>query len=366
MTDNDADRCDRCGGPVASLLCTRGGWPLVVLGGLAAMYTVYVARPFLLPVVLGVLLAFLLNPVVATLRRRARLPRAIGAGLVLFVVVCGIGYGAYKLSSPAARWVSELPRQLPDVEAKLRGLKKPVEEVGRATDQVVKIAEVDDGRETPQVEIKRPSLSETMLSQTREILAGGAILVVLLYFLLASGDLFLRKLARALPSFRARRRAVGAVRQVQRDVSRYLLTLSLINIGLAIAVSLSMKALGVPNPILWGAMAGILNFIPYLGPMVGVTVVALVSFLTFDGVGQALVPPLVYAGFNTLEGSFVTPSILGLRLRLNPVAIFVGLLFWGWIWGIPGALLAVPILVTCKVVGDHYEPLEPVTQFLGR
>ena len=340
--------------------------PLWVLAVLAGMYTVHFAKPVLLPLVIGVMFAVLLNPVVAALEGRLRVPRPLGAGVVLLLVVATLGYGAYRLSGPASRWVAELPRHLPEVEAKVRGLTQSVEEVGRATEEVARIARVADDAETPKVEIREASVGQTLVTQAGDLVAGGAVLVALMYFLLASGDLFLRKLARAMPTFRARRRAVEAVRQVQRDVSRYLLTLSIINVGLGFAVAVSIRALGLPNPILWGVMAGVLNFIPYLGPMVGVSIVALVSFMTFDSVGQALAPPLAYAFFNAIEGSLVTPSVLGLRLRLNPAAIFVGLLFWGWIWGIPGALLAVPILVTLKIIGDHFEPLQPALQFLAR
>jgi predicted PurR-regulated permease PerM len=143
------------------------------------------------------------------------------------------------------------------------------------------------------------------------------------------------------------------------------LTITLINAGLGLAVGIAMSWLGMPNPVLWGVMTGCFNFIPYLGAVSSAIILTLVALLTFDGLDRALLVPSMFMGLTTLEGFFVTPMIVGHRLTLNPVAIFIWLTFWGWLWGVPGMLLAVPLLATLKIVCDHIRPLNPVGEFLG-
>src|SRR5688572_23889655 len=204
-----------------------------------------------------------------------------------------------------------------------------------------------------------------VLSRTGSFLGSAVVMVVLLYFLLASGDLFLRKLIHVLPRFGDKKRAIEIARQTEHHISTYLSTVTLINIALGVVVGVAMHLAGMPNPVLWGVTAGLLNFVPYLGALVTAGVLTLVSILTFDSLGRAMVAPLIFLGINAIEGYLVTPMLLGRRLTLNPVAIFLGLIVWGWIWGIAGALLAVPILATFKIFCDNIEPLSPIGEFLG-
>jgi predicted PurR-regulated permease PerM len=197
------------------------------------------------------------------------------------------------------------------------------------------------------------------------LLATVGAVTILLYFLLASGDLFLLKLVRVLPRFEDKKIAVTIVHEVRHDVSHYLLTITLINIGLGVATGIAMFWLGMPNPLLWGVMAASFNFIPYLGAMASAIILTLVALLTFDELGRILLVPGVFLVLTSLEGGFVTPAIVGRRLTLNPVAIFVWLTFWGWLWGVPGMLLAVPMLAILKIVCDHVQPLNSVGEFLG-
>lgn len=340
---------------------------LVGLFLLAGFYTLHFARPVLLPVVLGILVSFVLDPLVGQLER-IHVPRGVGAATVLLALLGGTGYGVYRLASPAAQWIEQAPRNFQELEAKLRELKQPVEEVERATQEVERIARVGqrEGDDAREVRVREPTLGEKILGGMREFLASGVVMVVLLYFLLASGDLFIRKLARVLPTISEKRRAVTVIKEVRAEVSGYLVALSLVNVGLGTSVAIALWLLDMPNPILWGAVAGLLNFVPYLGPLAGILLVGFASLLAFEEIGRALLPPLAYLVLNTLEGSFVTPTIMGRRLAVNPVAVFLGLLFWGWIWGIPGALMAVPIIATVKILCDHYEPLAPLGEFMGR
>lgn len=340
---------------------------LVGLFVLAVFYTFYIGRAVVLPLVVALLLNLLLAPVVSGLAR-LRLPQSLAAGLVVLALVGAIAGSAYLLVEPAGEWMDKAPTSLAKVERKLRRLKEPVARVNRATEEVQKLTDVDSGTRRPpqQVQVQAESLSGTLLRRVGKTSAGVAVVLVLLYFLLASGDLFLRKMIRILPTLEDKRRAVGIANQLQRDLSRYLATVTLINLGLGLAVGVAMYFLDMPNPMLWGVMATVLNFVPYLGAIVGIVVIGLVATLTFDGLGPILLPPAIYFLLTATEGYFVTPTILGRRLTLNPVMILLSLLFWGWLWGIAGAVLAVPMLAVSKIFCDHLEPLRPLGEFLGR
>lgn len=177
--------------------------------------------------------------------------------------------------------------------------------------------------------------------------------------------MFLRKLIRVLPRLGDKKRAVEIARQIENDISAYLVTVTMINGCLGVATWGAMALLGVPNPLLWGVLAWATNYIPYLGAMVMYAVLTMVGFLSFDTVTQALMVPGAFGVLNILESYLLTPLVLGRRLTLNPVVIFLGLTFWGWIWGVTGAILAVPIMVVFKIFCDHSEPLASVGEFLG-
>jgi predicted PurR-regulated permease PerM len=331
---------------------------------LAAFYTLYFARAFFLPIVLALLLSFLLSPVVRGLKK-LHIPNGLGAALVVFGLLGSLGLGIYELAGPAYEWAEQAPRQLRRLERKLAEFKKPVQTMSKATQQVEKITQVGAGEAPRKVEVQTETLGERIFSQTTELVAGGSIMFILLFFLLASGDLFLRKLIRVLPSLSDKKRAVEIARQIEQDVSTYLVTITVINIALGLAVWGLMTWIGVPNPLLWGVLALVTNYIPYVGAMVMIAVLAMVGFLTFNDTTHALMAPGAFVGLNLLESYLVTPMVLGHRLTLNPVVVFLGLTFWGWLWGITGALLAVPIMVVVKIICDHSEPLRSIGEFLG-
>lgn len=337
---------------------------LFVLG---IFYSLYFARGFFFPVILAALLSFLLAPIVHSLHA-LRVPRPLAAALVVASVLALLAVAIYVLWGPATRWIAETPERLARIERELTMVLRPMESVSEAAQRVEAITQGDgegELRPTP-VRVQGTSVVQVLLGQTKGVVAGALFMFVLLYFLLASGDLFLRKLVRTMRTFSDRKRAVRASREIQRDISTYLLTYAVINSVLGLAIGVAMRLLGVPNPLLWGVMAGLLNFIPYLGAAIGMIVVTLVALPVYESLGGVLIVPFAYLVLTALEGNIITPTIMGRRLTLNPVVVFLGVTFWFWLWGIPGAILATPLLVTFKVICDHYEPLEPVGEFLGR
>jgi len=331
---------------------------------LALLYTLYFARSFLLPIVLAVLLDFLLSPVIRTLKR-ARIPEPLGAALVVLGLLGVVGIGGYSLTDPARAWIAKAPASLAKVETRLRDLRKPVEQVTKTAEQVEAATEVEKGG-PQEVVVRGPRLSERLFGTTQSLLAGALETVILLYFLLAVGDLFLQKLIKVLPLLRDKKKAVAIARETEASISTYLFTVALVNIVLGMVVTLVMVVVGMPNPLLWGALAAVAEFIPYIGASVVLGTLTLAGLVTFPTLGHALLVPAAYLAVNLIQSQFVSPMVLGRRLTLNPVAILVGLVFWWWLWGVGGAFIAVPLLATFKIFCDHIESLAPIGEFLGK
>jgi predicted PurR-regulated permease PerM len=331
---------------------------------LAAFYTLYFGRAFFLPIVLSLLLNFLLSPVVRGLKK-LHIPESLGAGLVILSLLGLMGLGIFELSAPAYDWIGQAPQSLRKIEGRIRDLKKPVQTMSKATEQVEKITKVAGGPSAPPVQVTTESLGSRVLSRATEFIADFVILFILLFFLLASGDMFLRKLIKMLPNLEDKKRAVEIARQIETEISAYLTTITLINIVLGLAVWGALALTGIPNPLLWGVVATFANFVPFLGPITMILVLTMVGLLTFPDVPHALMAPGAFLGLHFLESYLLTPMILGRRLTLNPVVIFLALTFWGWMWGITGAILAVPIMMVFKIFCEHSEPFAPIGEFLG-
>jgi predicted PurR-regulated permease PerM len=336
---------------------------LMLLALLAVLYTLHIAQSFILPIVLAVLLNLLLSPVVLFLRKYLRIPEALGAGLVIIVFLGVVVFGAYRLAPAASAWIARAPESLATLQQRIQPLRKPVEKVSQAAEQVQEATDLD--KETPQVEIKGPSITSQVFGGTTALLSMIIVVMFLTYFLLASGELFLHKLVTVLPQFKDKKTAVRIVRETQTQISRYLVTTTMINTGVGVATGVALAIVGMPNPVLWGVIAGLLNFVPYIGGLVNTIILTLAAFLTFQDVSRALLIPVVFSLINVLEGNLITPMVLGRRMRLNTVAVFIGLIFWWYLWGIPGAILAVPMLATIKIACDHIATLAPVGEFLA-
>jgi predicted PurR-regulated permease PerM len=268
------------------------------------------------------------------------------------------------LAEPAAGWLEKAPLSVHQLKQKLLPLKRPMEKVAQATGEIDKLTSSDEGQ-TKTVVVRRNAFIESFMTQTPEFIASGVVMLILLYFLLAYDGVFLTKITRTIPRLKDKKRAVSIVREIEMQISRYLLTITLINIGLGTAVGLAVHFLGLRNPIMWGVFVALLNFVPYLGALTGIICMTLGAVLSFDSLGYAMVIPASYLILATLEGNFVTPLVLGRSLTLNPVVILIALAFWGWMWGISGMILAVPILATFKIFCDHIEPMAPIGEFMS-
>jgi predicted PurR-regulated permease PerM len=312
---------------------------ITVLTVLAVLYTIYFARSFLVPIAIALMLSLLLSPVIRGLAR-VHVPPAAGAALVMLVLVGGAGAAAYRLAGPTERWVSTAP-------------------------QVERATAVNADAHAREVVVKGPGLGERLSGTTENVVATIVEVLLLLYFLLAAGDLFLQKFIKVLPSMRDRETAVELVRAVERSISAYLLTAATINIIEGAVVAIAMWLLGMPTPVVWGAMVAALEFIPYIGAFTTTAVLTIVAVATFNNVAHAVAVPLTYVVINLLQGNLITPLVMSRRLTLNPVVVFLSLAFWWWAWGVPGAFLAVPMLAVFKICCDHLEPLAGVGEFLG-
>jgi predicted PurR-regulated permease PerM len=338
----------------------------VMLAGLfvlAVFYTLYVTSEIVVPLILAILLKLLLQPGLRMLVR-ARVPQAVAA-LMLIVALCGVlGALGYGLSGPASSWISKAPQSLPRMEQRLSVLRQPIDRLLNVTHRVEQIAEAP-GRAPTQVIVQGTSLGEYLFTGTRSVLTGFGITLLLLFFLLASGDLFMRKLVEILPTFGDKKQAVQMSRDIEESISGYLVTISVMNALVGVATALAMYVIGLPDPLLWGAVAFILNYVLILGPLTGLAIFFCAGLLHFDTLWQGLLPPAAYLIIHIIEGEAVTPWLVARRFTLNPVLVVASLIFWDWMWGIPGALLAVPMLATFKIVCERVRPLMAVGHFIG-
>jgi predicted PurR-regulated permease PerM len=330
---------------------------------LALFYTLYFARAFIVPLIVALLLSFLFGPLVRRLRR-ARVPPALSAAVVLCAVLGTAGGALYQLSGPAAAWMAQAPAALGQAETKVRKLMRPLRRVSETAQHVEKITDLGPATAV-KVELQQQTTAQALFGGTQNFLGAVMVVSILLYFLLASGDFFLTKVIKALPRLSDKKRAVQIARETEDQISAYLVTVAVVNVVFGVVVGVAMKGLGLPNPVLWGVMAGLTNFVPYVGALAMAVILGLVALVHFDSTGQALLVPAVFLVLNFFEGNVITPRLIGRRLALNPVVVFSGVLFWGWIWGVMGALLAVPILAVVKIVCDHIQGLGAIGEFLA-
>jgi predicted PurR-regulated permease PerM len=329
------------------------------------------AQPFLLPFVLAVLLHFLLRPLVLYLEQM-RLPRPLGAAVVLIVFLAALGFALSSLQAPAKAWLSKVPESVRKLEEDFRNLgsrvvprfnpEQHLEVPSPASDN----PPASEPRQTPWLtRLQDALLSFTALTQTASFLSTCLETIVLLFFLLASGDALLRRLVQVLPKQKAKDEAVAIVHEVQHSVSAYLITTVVINVCVGLVVALAMRLLGLESPLLWGVLAAVLNFLPYFGPFTVFLILLLAGSFSFDQATRSFLPGVVYLGIHAVESNIITPTALGNRLTLSPLIIFLALMFWTWLWGIPGALLAVPLLMVFRILCEHVKSFRWLGELLG-
>jgi predicted PurR-regulated permease PerM len=343
---------------------------LTVLAVLAVLYTLYFSREFLLPIVFALLLSFLLSPLVRGLAR-FHIPAPLGAGIIVLAILGVLGSGAFGLSGAVRDWAATIPATMATAETKLDKIIRPIRRASKTAEQVANAAgaagsTVGSAAKPAEVVVQGPSLASRAFGTTQRSVASVLEVLILLYFLLAAGDLFLQKLIKVLPNLGDKRKAVQIARATESSISTYLLTTALVNLTEGAVVAGVMYLWGMPNPALWGALVALLEFIPYLGAVAMVVILAVAALTTFDSVGHALLVPASFLVINLIQGNVVSPLVMGHRLSLNPVALFIGLAFWFWIWGTAGAFIAVPLLATFKIFCDHIESLASVGEFLGQ
>jgi predicted PurR-regulated permease PerM len=319
---------------------------------------------FFIPVFLALLLKFLFASVIRGLKR-FYIPSGVGAALIIIFLLGSVGTAIYQLAAPARDWMVKLPQTMRVIDVKLGDFKKSIQQLSKASKAMDRLTNLD-GEQAQKVEVRNTKFGESLLGPTQDFLIGTGTVLILLFFLLASGDLFLRKLVAVLPRFSDKKMAVEISHRIEHDISIYLLAITVINALFGTAVGFAMYFLGLPNPFLWGVMAGLLHFIPFLGAIVGISIVTLVALVTIDQMTTILLVPTIYFSLNLLEEYVALPFVLGRRLMLNPVVLLLWLIFWGWLWGVPGALMAVPTLAILKIVSEHIESLGALGEFIAR
>lgn len=338
-------------------------WLLTFLLIPALRYTLCLGRALVIPILLALLLYLALSPSVGGLVR-LRLPRGLAAGLVVLGVTGAVAGSAYALTDPATAWLRQAPTALQELQAKLNLVSGPLADRERASATVEELTGTDDP-DVQKAVVQDASWPTTLAAGTGQIVASALATVVLTAFLLATGGRVGRDLCGLLMGFGNRRRALRIGTAIRREISSYLLTITIINIGLGACAALGLWVFGMPNPILWGTVCGLLNLVPFLGPAVCMGLVGVAGLLTFPQPAMALLPVLVVVALNIVESQIVTPATVAMRLSLSPVIVFLSFMLWGWLWGVAGALLAVPALAAFKIVCDHVPHLAALGRVLG-
>jgi predicted PurR-regulated permease PerM len=361
--------------PVRSSLAVRIIAAILVIAALA------LGRDLFVPIALALCFQALLRPLVRGLER-ARLPAPAGAAIVVLGGLALAVVGGWALSGPVGAWVDKAPASIATAREKLRALGKPLTQLSdAASSAAAPTAPADTAKAAapppppPPPPPERPSQqagSQPIPSLFTQLLGRGTAFVgafvevlVLLYLMLASGSLLFRKALKLVPTAGDKRTANDIVDETESIVSRYLVITALINIGQGVAVGVAMWAIGMPNPLIWGLLTFVFEFIPFLGGIINVALLLIGGMTAFTSTGQILLPAIIYMVITTLQNNVVSPYAYGNRLKLNPLAVIICVLFWWFIWGIPGAFLAIPIAATLKVLGDQVPRLKPMGELLG-
>ena len=340
-----------------------------LLAGLLILFffwSISLAKVVVMPIVLGLLIALTLSPAVRALGRLG-VPPVVSAITLIASIWLVSSAALYALSGPASDLMDEVPRIRFELREKMDQFQGSIEQMRQATEEVQKMTSGNNATEDQQTVVvsDEPTVISTAVSSLAGLGSSLLIAMILAMFLLSNGDMYQRKMVEALPKFGDKKRALRISLDIERQISRYLGAITVINACLGLAVGLALHVIGMPYAYLWGVGAFLMNYLPYVGAMTGVACCAAVSLVTFDTVGEALVPPGVYLALTSLEGQMLTPWLVGRHLKLNAAVVFVAVVFWAWLWGVAGALMAVPFLVFLKVICDNVPALETFGTFLS-
>jgi predicted PurR-regulated permease PerM len=337
----------------------------IFLGGLfilGLLAVAYVARDIIVPLILAFVLNLLLQPALRLLDQ-LHVPRTASALLLIVALLAMIIGLVTAISGPAETWAAKLPQGITRLQERLSFVQAPINSLQRFLRQVE-----DFGQPKPSAnaatQTQSPTLFTRLFAGTRNFAAGFFTTVLFLFFLLIAGDIFLLRLVEILPRFSGKRQVVEISKQIESDISVYLITITIMNAAVGTAMALVTWLTGVGDPIFWGTIAFLLNYVPILGTAVGAVIFLLAGLLTIDPLWQALLPVALYLGIHLIEGETVTPMLLAKRFTINPVLVIISLVFWFWMWGIPGMILAVPMLAITKIVCDRVQPLAAFGHFL--
>lgn len=337
---------------------------LAVVTTLAALYSLQVARPVVMPLVVALLLHLLFSPLVRRLKS-VGVPTVISSAAILVALLVGLYLAGSSLIEPAREWLKDAPTSLRQLSREFEEIKRPFQEVKQLGEEVGQITELEsDTASSPKVEIRDQNVLDRFVENIPEFLASVAVIFLTAFFLMSAGDGLAHKVVGLGKSWRAKSQIIRVCRGIQNGVSRHLRTITMINLSLGLVTGLALYLMGVPNPQLWGAMVALFNFAPYAGAIVSTLVLTVVGVTSGETMTEALMVPGVFVVLTSLEGAVITPLVLGRRLNLSPLVVFLSVVFWGWLWGIPGALIGVPIVSSIQVLLANVPATRPIARLM--
>lgn len=327
---------------------------LIYLAVLLTLYTVYVSKTIMLPAVIAIFISFLAAPLLKY-TDRSKIPRSVASFFIVLGIISLLGIVSYLFTTPAQHWWGELPGLVRDVHSSINELGEDLSSdsggsiSAQPNTQVAASGEMNSDLNNSAV----MELIKGVASFTPTFIAQLLTIIFLIYFFLAYGKALYTRVIQLLPSLTDKKQATHIVHSIRERLSRYVVTITLINMSLGLVVGAALYILGVPDAFFWGLVAGILNFAPYVGPIISASLYFVIAYLHFENYTMAMITPAVYLFINLLECQFVTPVMLGKSLKLNPLVVFIWLIIWGWLWGVFGMLIAVPLLVCLLAVMEN-------------
>ncbi len=345
-------------------------WPLKIIAVLAILYTLQVARDVMLPITLALIFSLLLSPVVSRLQA-IHVPRSLAALTVMSICLSIAGGGIYALAKPASEWLQRVPEAVEVVREQLSSVNTSSPDVDAATRSIDSLAQEFSASANP----RNPELTKVVITEAgwrselgetaKNFGVYGTLSIILLFFLLTSGEALMRRFIHSLPTQRDKAVVTRIAHRAQTQMSRYLMTITAVNIAIGCITALALYLFDFPDPALWGAVAALMRYIPYLGVSITLILLSIVSAVSYPTATAIIAVPAAYALFSAAVGQFIDPLVHGFRFSLNPIVVFLWIFFWGWLWGAPGVLLAVPLLTLFQVVCQHTERLLPLAHIIG-